>query len=322
MVSIVLVDLMGKGKHMKVTIIGAAGSVGAPTSFYLGALGLAEEILMIGGQKQNLIKQHSMDIGTAVSPMGVKVRTGGYEDMIGSDIVINTAVLKQGFIRDRMDLLPKNIGLAKEIFEKIKRYCPETLVITVTVPVDPLNYAAHKITGFDRSRLIGYTANDTLRFREMLAAHLQVTPPQVDGMVIGEHGNTQVMLFSTVRVDGRSVVIEESDKEQIRAEVPKILKRFEELKSGRTSGWSCAMGLAQMVRAVVRDTGEIIPCSVMLQGEYGQHGLSMGVPAALGRGGVKEIVEYELASDEQEGVRITAEALKAAQKMVDEYLED
>jgi malate dehydrogenase len=296
--------------------------VGAPTSFYLGALSLADEILMIGGRRQNLVKQHSMDIGTAVSPMGVNIRTGGYEDMAGSDIVINSAVLDQGFIKDRMDLLPKNIGLAKEILEKIKRYCPEALLITVTVPVDPLNYAASKITGFDRSKLIGYSANDTFRFHEMLAGHLNVTPPDVEGMVIGEHGNTQVMLFSTVKVDGRPVVIDEDVKQSIRAEVPEILKRFEELKSGRTSGWTCAVGLAQIVRAITQGTGEIIPCSVMLQGEYGQSDLSMGVPVVFDSNGVKEIIEYDLAPDEQEGVKITAEALRAAQRIVDSYLSD
>lgn len=305
---------------MKITVIGAAGSVGAPTCFYLAVLGLADEILMIGGRRQNVVKQHSMDISTAASSKGAKVWTGGYEDMAGSDIVINSAVVDQGFIKDRMDLLPNNIGLTKEILEKIKAYCPEALVITLTVPVDPFNYAAYKITGFDRSKLIGYSANDTFRFREMLADHLQVMPGQVDGMVIGEHGNTQVMLFSTVKVDGRPVIIEEDAKKRIRAEVPLILKRFEELKSGRTSGWTCAVGLAQIVDAVVHDTGAIIPCSVMLQGEYNQHDLSMGVPVVLGKGGVKQIVEYELAPDEQEGLKVTVETLRAAQKIADTYL--
>lgn len=154
----------------------------------------------------------------------------------------------------------------------------------------------------------------------MLADHLHVTPTQVEGTVIGEHGNTQVMLFSTVSVDGRPVTIEEASKKAIRSEVPKILKRFEALKSGRTSGWTCAVGLAQMVRAIARDTDEIIPCSVMLQGEYDQNELSMGVPAVLGKGGVKEIVEYKLARDEREGVRITAQTLRAAQEVVDQYL--
>lgn len=307
---------------MKITVVGASGSVGAPTSFYLAALGLADEILMIGGRRQNVVKQHSMDISSAASSMGVRITAGGYGDMAGSDIVIHTAAGEQGYIKDRMDLLSTNIGLTMEIAEQIKTHCPGAIVITVTVPVDPLNYAMHKITGFDRSKLIGYSFNDTIRFREMLADHLQVKPGQVDGMVIGEHGNTQVMLFSTVKVDGRPVTIEEDGKKGIRAEVPKILKRFEALKSGRTSGWTCAVGLAQMVRAIARDTGDIMPCSVMLQGEYNQRELSMGVPVALGKDGVKEIVEYELAPDEQEGVKITAKALRAAQKIADGYLKD
>lgn len=305
---------------MKITIIGAGGSVGAPTSFYLAALGLADEILMIGGRRQNVVKQHSMDISSAASGMGVNIRSGSYEKMTGSDIVIHTAAGNQGYIKDRMDLLPINIGLTMEIAEQIKTHCPEAIVITVTVPVDPLNYAIYKMTGFDRRKLIGYSLNDTIRFKEMLADQFQVKPAQVDGIVLGEHGNTQVMLFSRVKINGHPVLIEENTKISIRAEVPKILKRFEALKSGRTSGWTCAAGLAQMVRAIARDTGEIIPCSVMLQGEYGQHGLSMGVPAMLGKDGVKKIIEYKLAPDEQEGVQITAETLRTAQKIVDRYL--
>ena len=120
----------------------------------------------------------------------------------------------------------------------------------MTVPVDPLNYLACRINGFD--------------------------------------GNAQVMLFSTVR----PVVIEEEAKMAMRAEVSEILKRFEKLKSGRTSGWTCAAGLARMVRAIARDSGEVIPCSVMLRDEFGQHGLSMGVPVAPGKNGPKKIIEY------------------------------
>ncbi|MBN2059180.1 MAG: hypothetical protein JW882_02080, partial [Deltaproteobacteria bacterium] len=312
--------IQGERVVMKITVIGAAGSVGAPASFYLAALGLTDEIVMIGGQRQNIVKQHSMDISSAASSMGVKVTCGSYEDMAGSDIIINTVAGNQGLIKDRMDLLPVNIGLIMDIAEQIKIHCPGSLVITVTVPVDPLNYATYKITGFDRNQIIGYSLNDTIRFREMLAEHFQSQPGQVEGIVIGEHGNTQVMLFSTAKLDGRPVIIGEEAKKSIRAEVPRILKRFEELKSGRTSGWTCAVGLAQIVRAIARDTGEIIPCSVMLRGEYGLQGLSMGVPVVLGKGGVKEIVEYELAPDEQEGLRITAETLRNAQKKTDEYL--
>jgi malate/lactate dehydrogenase len=248
---------------MKITIIGAAGSVGAPAAFYLAAQGLADEIVMIGGKKQNVLKQHAMDISTAVSSLGVKVRPGDYTDMGGSDIVINTAGVPQGLINDRMEMLPKNIPLIQGIAGKIKKYCRDAVVITATNPVDPLNYATYKWADLDRKKLIGYSINDSFRFREMLAAELRVKPAQVDGVVIGEHGSTQVLLFSSAKVDGQPVSLDETTKQRIRAEVPNILKRYEQLQAGRTAGWTCAIGLAQIVRAVAGDTGAVVPCSVV-----------------------------------------------------------
>ncbi|MGD9211179.1 MAG: malate dehydrogenase [Desulfobacteraceae bacterium] len=302
---------------MKIAIIGAAGSVGAPAAFYLAAQGLADEILMIGGRRQNVLKQHAMDISTAVSNLGVKITAGGYEDMGGSDIVINAAGVPQGLIKDRMEMLPKNIPLIQDIAGKIKKYCPEAFIITATNPVDPLNYATYKSEKFDRTKLIGYSINDSFRFREMLAAELSVKPGQVDGVVIGEHGSTQVLLFSTAKVNGNSVTVEEPVKQRIRAEVPNILKRYEELQAGRTAGWTCAIGLARIVQAMVAGTGDIIPCSVVLEGEYGQQNLSMSVPVVLGKNGVEKIIEYDLAPDEAEGLKKTTETLQAAMRIVD-----
>ena len=305
---------------MKISIIGAAGSVGAPAAFYLAAHGLADEILMIGGKKQNVLKQHAMDISTAVSEKDILVRAGSYEDLSGSDIVINAAGVPQGLIADRMEMLPKNISLIQEIALKIKRYCPEAIVITATNPVDPLNYATYLAGGMERTKLIGYSINDSFRFREMLAAELKVKVSQVDGVVIGEHGSTQVLLFSTARVDGRPVMVSEDSKQQIRSEVPNILKRYEALQAGRTAGWTCAVGLAKIIRAIAADDGTVIPCSIVLDGEYGLSDLSMSVPVVLGRTGVREIKEYQLNPDEAQGLKITAETLKSAARVVNERL--
>lgn len=305
---------------MKITVIGAAGSVGAPASFYLAARGLAREILMIGGKRQNVLKQHAMDISTAVSHLGVAVRTGDYEHMDGSDIVINAAGIEQGLIRDRMEMLPKNIRLARMIADKIKKYCPGAFVITATNPVDPLNYATYRVAGFDRCQQIGYSLNDSFRFREMLAAELGVKVGRVGGIVIGEHGSTQVPLFSTVRVDGRPVTVPGNVKKRIRAEIPNILKRYEELRAGRTAGWTCAVGFAGIVRAIAEDTNEVFPCSVVLDGEYGLRNFGISVPVVLGKGGVKQVLEYELAPDEKEGLEKTIETLMAAKKVVDDQL--
>jgi malate dehydrogenase len=305
---------------VKIAIIGAAGSVGAPAAFYLAAQGLADEVLMIGGKRQNVLQQHAMDISTAVSYLGVKIQAGDYTDLPGSDIVINAAGVQQGLIKDRMEMLPKNIALIQTIAGHIKKHCPGAFVITATNPVDPLNYATFKFTGFDRRQLIGYSINDSFRFREMLAAELNVRTGQVDGVAIGEHGSTQVLLFSSATVDGHKVAVDEETKQRIRAQVPNILKRYEAFQAGRTAGWTCAIGLAQIVRAMTEETGEVLPCSVVLDGEYGQHDLSMSVPVILGSGGVKEILQYNLAPDEREGLEITVNTLKKAKAVVDDAL--
>ncbi|MBN1907979.1 MAG: hypothetical protein JW927_23075 [Deltaproteobacteria bacterium] len=305
---------------MKITVIGAAGSVGAPAVFYLAANRLAHEFLMIGGTRQNLLQQHAIDISTAVSSRDVIIRTGDYSDMSGSDIIINAAGVQQGLIADRMEMLPKNIELIKQISIKIKQYCPDAIVITATNPVDPLNYATWLSGGFDPKKIIGYSINDSFRFREMLAKACKVKVSQVDGLVIGEHGSTQVYLFSTAKIDGKKINVSEEIKAKIRSEIPNILKRLEELQSGRTAGWTCAIGLERIVRAIVENTGDIIPCSVMLDGEYGVNGISMSVPVRLGKNGVLEILEYQLAPDEAEGLKKSVSTLKNAARIVDDKL--
>lgn len=305
---------------MKIAVIGAGGSVGAPAVFYLATRGLADEFLMIGGKRQNVLIQHAMDISTAVSSRDIIIRAGDYSDMAGSDIVINAAGAPQGLIADRMEMLPKNIELIKHISNNIKQYCPDAFIITATNPVDPLNYATYLAGGFDSQKLIGYSINDSFRFREMLAKAYNVKVSQVDGTVIGEHGSTQVYLFSTASIDGEKITVSEEVKTTIRSEIPNILKTYEELKSGRTAGWTCAIGLEKIVRAIVENTGEVIPCSVMLDGEYGVNGISMSVPVKLGKDGISDILEYDLAPDEQEGLKKTVDTLKAAAKIVDERI--
>jgi malate/lactate dehydrogenase len=305
---------------MKITVIGAAGSVGAPAVFYLAAKGLADEILMIGGKRQNVLKQHAMDISTAVSSKDIVIRVGDYSDMTGTDIVINAAGAPQGVIADRMEMLPKNIELIKYFATQVKQYCPDAFVITATNPVDPLNYAMHLAGGFNRRKLIGYSINDSFRFREMLASAYGVKVSQVDGLVIGEHGSTQVLLFSTATINGEKITVDEKIKADIRSEVPNILKRYEALKAGRTAGWTCAVGLEIITRAIVENSSAVIPCSVVMDGEYGLKGVSMSVPVKLGNDGVQEILEYELAPDESDGLKKTVKTLRAAADVVNQSI--
>ena len=192
---------------MNVSIIGAAGAVGSATAFHIAVSRLADEILLID-MRQNVVQQHGMDISTAVSPLNLRVRAGSYEDMAGSDVVVNAAGMPQGLIADRMEMLPKNIPLVAGVAANVKSWCPRAFVITAANPIDPLNYATWLAGGFDRRQVIGYSMNDSFRFQEMVARAKGVRVDQVQATV----GSTQVSVFSSVRIDGRPVLFSEDEK--------------------------------------------------------------------------------------------------------------
>lgn len=305
---------------MKITIIGAAGTVGSCTAFAIAVRGLADELVMID-LNRNLLMNHVMDISTAALGLqNIVVRAGNEEDLFGSDIVIMAAGVPWRYISSRMELLKDNVPVIQDTAKKIKRFCPDAVVITATNPVDPLNYAMQLSSGLDRKRLIGYGYNDSIRFRIMAAKALSVTPREVDGIVIGEHGENQVLLFSSLQVNGERIPVSEDVKQNIRQEIPKILRSYESLGTGRTAGWTSAVGLTNMVSAITRDTGEVFPCSVVLDGEYGHRGLSIGVPVILGRGGVQQILEWKLARGERMELEQAISTLKAAAHSVEEIL--
>ena len=183
-------------------------------------------------------------------------------------------------------------------------------MITAVNPVDAMNYATYLAGGFDRNKVIGYSINDSFRFRELIAEELNENVSRVDGLVAGEHGKTQVPLFSTVKVDGNPVSFSEEAKKRILSKIPLAIKRFEELDAGRTAGFTCAVGLTEITRIITEDSKKIVPCSAILDGEYGEHNLSMGVPVVLGKDGIKEILEYDLLPDEQANLKISIDKLK------------
>lgn len=306
---------------MKITILGANGAVGAPTAFYIAVQGLADEIVMLGGKRQNILQQHAMDISTAASARDVVVRAGTYDDMHDSGIVINAAGLHQDGASGRGEMLRQNIPFIKMVADNISRFCPDAIVLTATNPVGPLNYGTYLSGGFDRRQLIGYSINDSYRFREMVAEVLNNKVSQVEAAVIGEHGPTQVPLFSSVRIAGQGVSVSEDQKQRIRDLAPTIIAKYQSFKADRTAGWTCAVGLAAFVKAIVEDSRQMLPCSAVLQGEYGQEGLSMSVPAIIGKQGIEEILEWELTSDEKEALKISTDKLKGESKIVEDLLQ-
>jgi len=283
----------------KVSIIGAAGTIGSCAAFKIAGLGVVEELVMID-RNLNHLKGHVMDLQTAMTgTRDVRILAGSDENLSGSDIVIMAASTPFRPVTARIERLQENVPIVREAAEKIARYCPGAVVITATNPVDPFNLAMSLIVGTDRERFLGYSLNDSLRFRQMAAVCLGVEATRVRGMVIGEHGEHHVPLFSTLQVDGRPVSAGSELIETVETEMSRVLRTYIGLGTGRTTGWTTAMGLSTMVSAVLQDTGEVFPCSAVLAGEYGCAGLSITVPASLGRKGVRKVVELELPNEER-----------------------
>lgn len=308
---------------MKISIIGASGNIGSAAAFYIAVQGLADEIVMIDPPRPDLLGQHVYDLTAAASHQDVLVRVGVDKDMKDSDIVINTAgVGPPKAMKSRLEVLPQNISIIKSVCLNIRRYCPEAAVITASNPVCPLNYAMYLCSGFDRHQLIGYTANDSIRFRLLMAQALGIKTSRVEAFVIGEHGNSQVPLFSSVRVDGKRVDITEDIKKTVRSKVARVHVELEEMRiaTGRTAAWTTAVGLVALCRAIASGAARVYPCSIVLNGEYGVHKMSMSVPVVLGKAGVRDILEWELTPDEQKALQKSIDTLTPAMRYVEEFL--
>lgn len=306
---------------MKISVIGAAGNIGSCAAFNIAINRVTDELVMIDSYSPDKLEQYAFDLNGAVTGLDVAVTAGSYEDMLGSDIVL-IAAGSANVVASRMEVLRPNLPLIRDFAEKILQFCPQAVVITATNPVDPLNYGMYLTSGLDRKKLIGYSANDSIRFRAFMARALGVPSSQVEATVIGEHGLTQVLLFSSVKVNGKPFQVNEDIKQRVRQQVaglPPIMEG-QRMKTGRTAAWTTSMGLTAVCRAVSRDTGEMIPCSVVLEGEYGCHKLGMSVPVILGKEGVRLIREWKLASDEQDLLERSIGALKPAMEFVEEFL--
>ena len=301
---------------MKISIFGASGIVGSCTAFVLADRGLADEIVMLG-PRHNIVTGHAMDIQAAMTGRkDIVVRSGSYADISGSDIVIIAAGVHFPAKTPVTEKLEPNIPIIKNISANIENYCPGVVVITATNPVDFLNYAVYLSTTLDRNKLIGFSLNDSTRFRMVLSNSLGISPSRIGGLVMGEHPGHPLLIFSSVEIDGQPYTLSEALKQTIQEGLKNYLLSFEGLKAGRSAGWTTASGLAAVVRAIVEDTGELMGCSAVLRGEYGYEGMSLGIPAIIGKGGIRQILEWKLTDVEREEMDIIARGVRANSELV------
>lgn len=283
---------------MKVGIIGGAGTLGSNIAFYLAAKDLVEEIVLID-VKENIARAIAMDMSQAISEINsTSILSGDWDALEGCNIVVNTASLPERSVKNRLEYLESNLAIIKNVAGYIKSYCPGAVIINATNPIDIFNYMLCSLTGIPAKQFIGFSRNDSLRLSWAVAKVLKVNTSEVQALVVGEHGDAQVPLFSLLKVNGEPVKLTLEQKAEVNNMISTWFTQYQSLDSGRTTGFTSAIGVTHLIEAMVKNTGEILACSAILDGQYGISKVSVGVPVILGTGGIEKVVEMQLNDEE------------------------
>lgn len=313
--------LYGKNKNLNIQKCGiiGCGAVGATTADTLLGSGLFNEMVLIDINHKKA-EGEAMDIGHGapfVTP--VNIYAGDYKDLADAYLVIITAGANQMPGETRIDLAEKNIKIFKSIIPEIVRYNPDCILLIVSNPVDILTYVALKLSGFEPSRVIGSgTVLDTGRFKYLLGEYLGVDSRNVHALIIGEHGDSEVAVYSSANISG--VDLDEfcriwgkgTDKESLH-------KIYEDVKNSAyaiierkgATFYAIARVVKRIAQALIRDENTILTVSSLVEGHYGISNVCLGLPSVVGRDGVKQMIDTPL--DEDEMMRLTASAQKLRQ---------
>jgi malate dehydrogenase len=298
----------------KVSVVGAAGTVGAAAGYNLALRDVVDELVFVDiPEKEDETVGQAADVNHGVAyDANTTVRQGGYEATAGSDVVVITAGIPRKPGQTRIDLAGDNAPIMEDIGSSLAEHNDDFVTVTTSNPVDLLNRHLYETGDRAREKVIGFGGRlDSARFRYVLAERFDTQVGNVEATILGEHGDAQVPVFSKVRVDGHDPAFSDDEKEEILGDLQKSAMNVIERK-GATE-WGPATGVAHMVEAILRDTGEVLPGSMVLDGEFGHEDTAFGVPVKLGASGVEEVVEWDLDDYETELMD------EAAEKLADQY---
>ncbi|HZF09550.1 MAG TPA: malate dehydrogenase [Thermoanaerobaculia bacterium] len=297
----------------KVTVVGA-GNVGATTAQRIAERELADVVMV--DVAADLATGKALDMMEAAPVLGFNACiTGGgdYDPTAGSDICVVTAGLarKPGMSRD--DLLAKNTEILKEVVEQLVKRSPETILIIVTNPLDAMCEVARRVSGFPRERVFGMAGVlDSARMRLFIADELKVSVEDVDAFVLGGHGDTMVPMprYATVAGIPLPQLLPadriEAINQRTRDGGAEIVNYY---KQG-SAYYAPSAAVLDMVEAILHDKKKILPCAVLLQGEYGIDDLFVGIPVKLGRKGIEEVIQLRLTAEEKAELNKSVDAVK------------
>ena len=305
---------------MKITVIGA-GNVGATCANVIAEKELANEVILID-IKEGFAEGKALDMWQT-APINlydsrIVGYTNDYSKTTNSEVVVITSGLprKPGMSRD--DLIATNAGIVKSVTENVIAHSPNAIIIVVSNPLDVMTYVSYLTAKVDPRRVFGMAGIlDTARYRAFLAEALNVSPKDIQAVLMGGHGDTMVPLPRYTTVSGIPVT-ELIDKDKLDAIIDRTKKGGGELVNlmGTSAWYAPGAAAAQMVEAIVRDQKRIFPCCALLNGEYGLKDIYLGVPVKLGKNGIEEIIELKLNAEE---MTLLHESAKAVKEVMDVY---
>lgn len=303
---------------MKVTVVGA-GNVGATCANCIAEKDIVNEVVLLD-IKEGIAEGKSLDMWQT-APINlydtrIKGVTNDYAATAGSEVVVITSGLprKPGMSRD--DLISTNAGIVKSVTENVIKHSPDAIIIIVSNPLDVMCYCAFLAAKVDSSKVFGMAGVlDTARYRAFLAEALNVSPKDIQALLLGGHGDTMVPLPRYTSVGGIPVT-ELIDADKLHAIIERTKVGGGELvKLMGTSAWYApGAAAAQMVEAIIRDQKRVFPVCAMLNGEYDMKDIYLGVPVVLGKKGIEKIIEVKLDDQEKE---LLAESAKAVRSVMD-----
>lgn len=309
---------MDKVNLRKIAIIGC-GFVGSASAFALMQSKMFSEIVLIDADKDKA-EGEAMDISHGIPFVGnMKIYAGGYDDIVDASIIVITAGAGQKPGETRLDLVHKNVGIFKSIIPEIaKRKCRGILLV-VANPVDILTYTALKLSGFEENRVIGSgTVLDTARLKFQLGEHLSVDSQSVHAYIIGEHGDSEIAVWSSANVSGiplddfcemRGHYNHDKSQENIAEKVKN--SAYEIIAKKRATYYGVAMAVKRICEAIIRDEKSILPISSMMHSEFGIDDVVLSMPSIVGANGLETKVPISLSEDEEINLKKSADTLRS-----------
>ncbi|BAV08623.1 malate dehydrogenase (NAD) [Filimonas lacunae] len=301
---------------MKITVVGA-GAVGATTADNIARKELCEELVLLD-IKEGIAEGKAQDMTQTAALLGFDTRitgsTNDYAKTAGSDVVVITSGLPRKPGMTREELIGVNAGIVKGVAENILRYSPDAIIIVVSNPMDTMTYLALQSTGLPKNRIIGMGgALDSARFKYQLSQHLGASPADLNATVIGGHGDTTMIpliRYATWNSIPVTELLSAEAQQQIVADT--MVGGATLTKLIGTSAWYApGAAAASVVESIVRDEKKLIPSCVLLEGEYGQKDICLGVPVVIGKSGWEKIIDYKLNAEEQALFNKSADAVRS-----------